>query len=50
MFIPMGAGNLPSSSITTQSIPRYDTGGGADLGFELDISSIWSNPFGIGYS
>ena len=43
-FFPMGKGNQ-----TADGFDRYDTGGGADIGFELDISTIWPNPFGIGY-
>ena len=45
VFLPMGDGNL-----TPEGNTRYDIGGGVDLGFELDLSSVWPNPPGIGYS
>lgn len=45
VFIPGGAGNAaPDGS------ERYAVGGGADLGFEVDLASIWSNPLGLGYT
>jgi len=50
VFIPMGAGNNPSQSITAKNISRYDVGGAADIGLELDLSTGIPNPFGIGYS
>jgi len=28
----------------------YSTGGGVDAGFEIDLSTIWPNPLGIGYT
>jgi len=28
----------------------YGIGGGGDLSFEVDLSSIWSNPIGLGYT
>jgi len=45
VFLPMGEGN-----VTSGGTPRYDIGGGADVGFELDLSSIWPNPWTVGYS
>ena len=44
MYFPMGQGNL-----SPDNIRRYDMGGGADIGFELDFSSIWTNSLGFGY-
>jgi len=44
-FLPMGDG-----SQTQTGHDRYDMGGGADVGFELDLSTIWPIPFGIGYT
>jgi len=45
MFMPMGSGNE-----TYKGDPRYETGGGAEVGVEVDLSTIWPNPFGIGYT
>ena len=39
VFIPMGEGNT-----------LYDTGGGGEIGFEADLSTIWPNPLGLGYT
>jgi tetratricopeptide (TPR) repeat protein len=39
-FFPMG-GKSPS---------WYKTGGGGDLAFDVDISSVLTNPFGLGYT
>ena len=44
-FIPTGAG-----SVSAEGILRYDIGGGADIGIDADLSSIWANPFSIGYT
>jgi hypothetical protein len=43
-YLPMGAGNE-----TLDGNARYNVGGGADVGFEVDLSSIWPNPLGLGY-
>ena len=45
LFFPGGAGN-----IATGGLPRYNLGGGMDIGLELDFSSIWPNPYGLGFS
>jgi len=45
IFIPMGDGNQSSLGFT-----RYDMGGGTDIGFDIDLSSVWPNPFSIGYT
>jgi len=45
MFLPMGSGNISAYGHT-----RYETGGGAEVALELDISSIWPNPLGFGYT
>jgi len=44
-FIPWGEG-----SQTLLGSPRFDMGGGADVGFEVDLSTIWPNPLGVGYT
>jgi len=44
-FIPMGEGSRTSDGFT-----RYDLGGGADLGFEVDLSTVWPNPISLGYT
>jgi len=45
VFIPMGEGNT-----APDGNKMYNTGGGGELGLEIDFSSIWPNPFGIGYT
>ena len=43
--VPMGKGNqAPDGN------GRYTVGGGGELGFEIDFSSIWPNPLGLGYT
>jgi len=44
-FIPMGEG-----SRSPDGFERYGLGGGADVGFEVDISTILSNPINLGYT
>ena len=43
--LPLGAGNEAASGSA-----RYSTGGGAELGFEVDLATIWPNPLGLGYN
>jgi tetratricopeptide (TPR) repeat protein len=43
--IPMGAGNMADSGNA-----RYSIGGGGELGFEVDLSTMWPNPLGLGYT
>jgi hypothetical protein len=45
VFIPAGPGNTDAGGNT-----RYDIGGGGDLGFELDLASLITNPLGLGYT
>jgi hypothetical protein len=45
VLIPMGDGN-----VNAKGLERYELGGGAGLGLDLDLSSIWPNPFGLGYT
>jgi hypothetical protein len=45
MLIPLGAGNR-----SEDGEERYSLGGGGDIGFEIDLSGIWPNPPGIGYT
>ena len=45
VFIPAGAGNEAADGNK-----RYDVGGGGEVGFEIDLSSVWSNPLGLGYN
>ena len=44
-FFPMGEG-----SFNDAGFERYDVGGGADVGFEIDLSSVWPNPLSVGYT
>ena len=44
-FFPAGKGSL-----TAGGFQRYDIGGGGNVSFELDITNIISNPFGLGYA
>ena len=43
--IPLGRGN--ESAVGTE---LYNVGGGGELGFEIDLASIWPNPVGLGYT
>jgi len=50
-FRPRGYVHLPSDTVTSnEGSAMYGMGGGGDLGFELDLSSAWPNPLGIGYT
>ena len=42
---PMGDGNSDP-----EGFEMYSIGGGGDIGFEVDISTILTNPLGIGYT
>ena len=44
-FIPLGLGNRADTGYE-----RYSIGGGGDLGVEVDLASVWSNPLGLGYA
>jgi hypothetical protein len=43
--IPMGTGNTAENGSN-----RYGIGGGGEIGFEVDLSTAWPNPLGIGYT
>jgi len=45
LSIPMGSGN--TAAVGKE---RYNLGGGGDLGFEVDLSTVWPNPLGLGYT
>ena len=45
LSIPLGPGNE-----TPAGYAKYNLGGGGELGFEIDLSTIWPNPLGIGYT
>jgi TPR repeat protein len=45
VFIPAGPGNEAADGNA-----RFDMGGGGELGVELDLASLWSNPLGLGYT
>jgi len=45
VFFPMGDGSQTSSGFA-----RYDLGGGADVGFEIDLSTVLPNPISLGYT
>ncbi|MDR0668721.1 MAG: hypothetical protein LBF95_01450, partial [Treponema sp.] len=42
VFIPAGEGNEAADGNK-----RFDIGGGGELGFDLDLASIWPNPLGL---
>ena len=42
--IPMGRGN------DSAGFKRFGTGGGGELGFEVDFLSLWPNALGLGYT
>ena len=45
VYIPMGEGN-----VTVDGNERYSMGGGGELGFEIDLATVWPNPLGLGYT
>jgi len=48
---PKGFVYLPSDDVkSADGNVMYDIGGGGELGFEIDLSSVWSNPIGLGYT
>ncbi|GBU29450.1 hypothetical protein R84B8_03015 [Treponema sp. R8-4-B8] len=47
---PRGFVYLPSEVQTAEGNAMYGIGGGGDLGFEVDLSSVLPNPLGIGYT
>jgi tetratricopeptide (TPR) repeat protein len=49
---PKGFVSIPMSKGNKAFNPndRYNIGGGGELGFEVDLSTVWSNPLGIGYT
>jgi len=48
---PRGFVYLPSDDVKSAGgNAMYSMGGGGDIGFEIDLSSVWSNPAGIGYT
>jgi tetratricopeptide (TPR) repeat protein len=49
---PKGFASIPTGKGNTAFSPndRYSMGGGGELGFEIDLSSVWPNPLGIGYT
>jgi hypothetical protein len=50
-FRPRGFVYFPSDDITSaEGNAMYSMGGGGDLGFEIDLSSVLLNPLGIGYT
>jgi hypothetical protein len=50
-FRPRGFVSFPSDDVKSEyGNAMYGTGGGGELGFEVDLSSVWSNPIGLGYT
>jgi len=48
---PKGFVYFPSDDVKSAGgNAMYNMGGGGDIGFEIDLSSIWPNPAGIGYT
>ena len=45
LSIPMGSGSTDPSGNK-----MYSVGGGGDIGFEIDLSTVWPNPLGLGYA
>ena len=45
-FRPRGFALFPLDGASTV---RYSTGGGGDAGFDMDLSSLFTNPFALGY-
>ncbi|MFP3040719.1 hypothetical protein LQZ19_02745 [Treponema primitia] len=45
VLIPRGDGNKSANGLE-----RYEIGGGGSLGLDIDLSSIWANPLGLGYT
>ena len=43
--IPMGNGN-----VAADGNKRYSMGGGGEVGFEIDLATIWPNPMSLGYT
>jgi len=51
VFFPSGEGNIArdtDNNITGDA--RYNTGGGGGLGLDIDLSTIFPNPLGLGYT
>ena len=46
VFIPLGTGSTDPDT----GNEMYNVGGGGELGFETDLSTIWPNSLGLGYS
>jgi hypothetical protein len=46
-FRPRGFGLFPLGGTSAE---RYSTGGGGDLAFDVDLSSVFTNPFALGYT
>jgi tetratricopeptide (TPR) repeat protein len=46
-FRPRGFGLFPLNGISTE---RYSMGGGGDAVFDVDLSSVFTNPFALGYT
>ncbi|MDR2543384.1 MAG: hypothetical protein LBC80_08065 [Treponema sp.] len=40
----------PSGNINAAGNTMYNVGGGGDIGFEIDLSTVWPNPIGLGYT
>jgi hypothetical protein len=48
---PRGFVYLPSDDVkSADGNAMYSMGGGGDIGFEIDLSSVWPNAAGIGYT
>jgi len=47
---PRGFVFIPGEVQSSDGNSMYTVGGGGDIGFEVDFSSIWPNPLGIGYT
>jgi len=41
---------IPAEVSSAEGNAMYSIGGGGDIGFEIDLSSIWPNPIGLSYT
>jgi hypothetical protein len=49
-FRPRGFVFIPDEVLSVEGNAMYGIGGGGDLGFEVDLSTLLPNPLGIGYT
>jgi len=48
---PRGFVFIPTEDVqSSEGHAMFTVGGGGDISFEVDLSSVWSNPIGLGYT